>query len=92
MRGVIMEIKILGTGCAKCAMLKQTVAGVVREMGIDANVLEVRDLKKIMEYPVLTTPGLVLDGKLVVSGRVPDKAEVVRLIANALEKGHKQVP
>jgi len=59
---------------------------VVKELGIDASIEEVKDIKKIMEYPVLTTPGLVLNEELVCSGRIPTKAEVTQFIANALEK------
>ena len=58
----------------------------MQELGIDASFEHVRDMKKIMEYPILTTPGLVLDEKLVVSGRVPTKAEVATLITTALSK------
>ena len=82
-----MEIKILGPGCARCDQLKKTTRQVVDELGIDASVEEVKDIKKIMDYPILTTPGLVVDGELVCSGKVPDKAEVTRLIVNALAKG-----
>ena len=82
-----MEIKILGPGCARCDQLKKTTRQVVEELGVDATVEEVKDVKKIMDYPILTTPGLVVDGELVCSGKVPDKAEVTRLIVNALAKG-----
>ena len=78
-----MKIKILGPGCARCHQLEQTVKGVVKELGIDASVEEVRDIGKIMEYPILTTPGLVINEKLVCSGRVPDKAEVTTFITTA---------
>jgi small redox-active disulfide protein 2 len=79
-----MEIKILGTGCTKCHQLEQTIKEVVSEMAIEANIDYVKDIKKIMEYPILTTPGLVIDGKVVCSGRLPTKAEVTTYIANAL--------
>jgi len=79
-----MEIKILGPGCARCDQLKKTTRQVVEELGIDASIEEVKDVKRIMDYPILTTPGLVVDGELVCSGKVPDKAEVTRLIVNAL--------
>ena len=81
-----MKIKVLGPGCAKCHQLEQTTKEVVKELGIDAEIDYVKDIKKIMEYPILTTPGLVIDEKLVVSGRVPSKAEVSTYITSALAK------
>lgn len=82
-----MKIKILGTGCAKCHQLEQTVREVVSEMDIDAEIDYVKDIKKIMEYPILTTPGLVIDEKVVCSGRLPTKAEVTSFITTALVNG-----
>jgi small redox-active disulfide protein 2 len=81
-----MKIKILGPGCARCHQLEQMVKEVIRELSIDANIEDVRDLKKIMEYPILTTPGLVIDEKLVCSGRLPSKTEVTTHITTALAK------
>ena len=79
-----MEIKILGPGCARCHQLEQMVKDVIKELGIDASIEDVKDIKKIMEYPILTTPGLVINEKLVCSGRVPTKAEVNTFITTAL--------
>jgi small redox-active disulfide protein 2 len=76
-----MNIKILGTGCAKCHALEKSVREAVSYMKIDASVEEVKDMKKILEYPILTTPGLVIDEKVVSSGKVLKKEEVVKLIA-----------
>ena len=84
-----MNIKILGPGCARCHQLGKTTREAVKELGVDAEVEEVKDVTKIMEYPILTTPGLVIDDELVCSGRVPNKAEITQLIANALNKEHK---
>ena len=81
-----MNIKVLGPGCARCDQLKKVTREVVRELGIDATVEEVKDIKQIMEYPILTTPGLVVNEELVCSGKVPTKAEVTRLITTALSK------
>jgi small redox-active disulfide protein 2 len=81
-----MKIKVLGPGCARCQQLERTTKEVVKELGIDAEVEEVKDIKKIMEYPILTAPGLVIDEKLVCSGRVPTKAEVTTFITTALAK------
>jgi len=84
-----MNIKILGPGCARCQQLGKTTREVVKELGIDASVEEVKDINKIVEYAILTTPGLVIDEELVCAGRVPTKAEVTQLIANALTKEDK---
>jgi len=81
-----MIIKVLGPGCARCDQLKKTTREVVQELGLDATIEEVKDINKIMEYPILTTPGLVVDEELVSSGKVPNKAEVTRLIVNALAR------
>ena len=81
-----MKIKVLGPGCAKCHQLEQTTKDAVKDLGIDAEIEYVKDIKKIMEYPILTTPGLVIDENLVCSGRVPSKAEVTTFITTALAK------
>jgi len=82
-----MKIKVLGPGCARCHQLEQTTREVVKELGIEAEIEDVKDVKKIMEYPILTTPGLVIDEKLVCSGRVPSKSEITTFITTALAKG-----
>jgi len=80
-----MDIKVLGPGCAKCQSLEKTVKEVVAALKLDIKVEEVKDMKKIMQYPILMTPGLVINEKVVMSGKVPSKAEVERYIMNALE-------
>jgi small redox-active disulfide protein 2 len=81
-----VKIKILGTGCSRCHQLGQTVKDVVKDLGIEASFEEVKDIKKIMSYPILTTPGLVVNEEVICSGRVPNKTEVTQLIVSALEK------
>ena len=81
-----MKIKVLGPGCARCHQLERSVKEVVNELSIDADIEYVKDIKKIMEYPLLMTPGLVINEELVSSGGVPTKAEVTRFIINAIEK------
>jgi len=81
-----MKIKVLGPGCSRCHQLEQVTKEVVKELGIEATVEEVKDIKKIMSYPILTTPGLVVNEELVCSGRVPTKPEVTQFIINALDK------
>jgi predicted DsbA family dithiol-disulfide isomerase len=79
-----MEIKVLGPGCARCQSLEKTVKDVVASLKLDIKVEEVKDMKQIMQYPILMTPGLVINGKVVMSGKVPSKAEVERYIRDAL--------
>ncbi len=70
------QIKILGTGCSKCKQTEAIVKQVVAQMGIEATIEKVEDIEKIMEYNVLTTPALVIDGQIMVKGRVPGAEEV----------------
>ena len=84
-----MNIKILGSGCARCHQLEKTTKEVVKELGIDASIEEVKDMMKIVQYPILTTPGLIINEELVCAGRVPTKAELAHLIADALTKEDK---
>jgi small redox-active disulfide protein 2 len=81
-----MIIKVLGPGCARCQQLEKTTREAIADLGIDARLEHVKEINKIMEYPILTTPGLVIDEKLVCSGRVPSKAEVTTFITTALSK------
>lgn len=81
-----MNIKILGPGCAKCHALEKAVKETVQEMELDATVEYVKEITKIMEYPILTTPGLVINEKVVSSGKALSKDEVKKLITGALDK------
>ncbi len=78
-----MNIKILGTGCAKCHSQEKTVKEVVSNLKLDAQVEAVNDMKEILTYNILTTPGLVINEKVVLSGHVPNKREVERILMNA---------
>jgi len=81
-----MKIKVLGPGCVRCHQLEQMTREVVKELGIEAAIEYVKDVKKIMEYPILTTPSLVIDEKVVCSGKVPSKSEMTTYITTALAK------
>ncbi len=75
-----MEIKVLGTGCPKCKTLEKTSREAVAELGIDANIEKVEDIVKIMSYGIMHTPALVIDGKVVLSGRLANITEIKNLI------------
>lgn len=75
-----MEIKVLGTGCAKCKQLEKDIFNALAEMDLAADVEKVRDIKKIMSYKVMSTPALVVNGKVKVAGRVPRADELKKLI------------
>jgi small redox-active disulfide protein 2 len=79
-----MEIKILGTGCPKCKTLEKITIEVVDENQFDVNVSKIEDIMEIMNYGVIATPALVINEKLVLSGRLPSKEEVKNLIKNSL--------
>lgn len=78
-----MEIKILGTGCAKCKQLEKVVREAVDEMSLDATVVKVTELTDIMEYGIMSTPGLVVDGEVRLAGRLPKIAEVKSILERA---------
>ncbi|MCB9016214.1 MAG: TM0996/MTH895 family glutaredoxin-like protein [Lentimicrobiaceae bacterium] len=75
-----MEIKVLGPGCQKCKALEKATREVVEENKIDATVTKVDDIMEIMKFGVMTTPALVVDGKVVVKGRVPSNDEIAKFI------------
>jgi len=75
-----MEIKVLGTGCPKCKTLEKAANDAVTAAGVDATVSKVEDIMQIMQFGVMTTPALVVDGKVVVKGRVPGADEIKKFI------------
>ena len=80
-----MEIKVLGTGCARCKSLEKATLQAVSDSGIDATVTKVEDFLEIMKLGVMTTPALVVDGKVLVKGQVPSVAEISKMLINALQ-------
>lgn len=71
-----MEIKILGGGCPKCERLEALAREVVEELGLQANFIKVKKMPEIMAYDVMSTPALVVDEKVLSSGRIPTRDEV----------------
>jgi small redox-active disulfide protein 2 len=78
-----MQIKILGTGCAKCIRLEQLTREVVAELGIAADFEHVREMSRIMAYPIISTPALVVDEEVKAAGRIPSKAEIAGWLRRA---------
>ena len=75
-----MEIKVLGTGCTKCKKLEQLTRETVNELGLDATVEKVEDIYKIMQLGVMTTPALVIDGEVVLKGKLPSAKELKTIL------------
>ena len=75
-----MEIKVLGTGCPKCKALEKATQNAVADMGIDATIVKEEDIMKIMGYGIMHTPGLVINEKVVFSGRIPSANELRDLL------------
>lgn len=71
-----MDIKILGTGCAKCEQTEKLVKEVLSETGVAAQVDKVTDIKSIMEYGVMLTPAVVVDGEVKIVGKIPKKEDI----------------
>lgn len=75
-----MKIEILGTGCPKCKKLEEIVREVVNEEKIDAEIVKVTQINEIMNYGIMFTPALVVDGEVKVAGKIPSKEEVKKWI------------
>ena len=75
-----MEIKILGSGCAKCKTLEKLTREVVLQNGIEATITKVEDIVEIMKYGIMTTPALVVNEKVEIKGRVPSSDEIKKVL------------
>jgi small redox-active disulfide protein 2 len=80
----MLIIKVLGSGCANCKRLEQLARLAVSKLAIEAEIVKVTDFNEITKYPILSTPGLVINEQVVSSGRVPSEAEVTTFITSAL--------
>ena len=78
-------IKILGSGCPNCKRLEQLARKAAEKIELEAEFIKVTDYQEIMDYGILSTPGLVVNGEVVSSGRVPSEAEIVALLTDAVK-------
>jgi small redox-active disulfide protein 2 len=80
----MLTIKVLGSGCANCKQLEQITRKVVDQLGVEAEVIKVTDPTVYADYGVMATPGLVVNGTTVCSGRIPSMAEVTTFVTTAM--------
>ncbi len=78
-----VKVEVLGSGCSKCKFLEKRVWEVVAEKGIDANVAKVEDINKILDYGVMMTPAIVINGEVKCYGRIPSKEEIEAWVGGA---------
>jgi len=80
----MLKIKVLGPGCTNCVTLEKLCKEAVAENGLEAEIEKITDYKDIMSYGIMSTPGLVLNGKVVHSGKLPTKSTLTHWLMNAL--------
>jgi len=80
----MLKIKVLGVGCANCKKVEEVTRQALTFMSLQAEVIKVTDHAEIMNYPILSTPGLVINEKLVCSGRIPSQTELTTWLADAV--------
>ncbi len=78
-----LDIKVLGPGCMKCKTLERLTREVVSENNIDAHITKIEDIMEIMQFKVISTPALVINGQVVIKGIVPSKEEIKKQIESA---------
>lgn len=76
-----MKIEVLGTGCSKCKKTKEVIEKVLKNDGIEAEVVKIEDIEKILNYGVMVTPAVVVDGEVKLVGKVPDEKEIRKWIS-----------
>ncbi len=86
-----MEIKVLGPGCSNCKRLYSEVEKAIAQTGQPATITKIEKIEDIVAHGILRTPGLVIDGQVVASGRIPGAPEIVTMIMTALAKTAERV-
>ena len=81
----MLTIKVLGSGCPNCKKVEAIARQAVAKMSVEAEVIKVTEYADIMEYNIMSTPGLVINEKLVSAGKIPNEAQVTSWLAEALE-------
>jgi small redox-active disulfide protein 2 len=81
----MLTVKVLGSGCANCKKLEQVTRQALEALGIEATLVKVTEYDQIMKYPILSTPGLVINEKLISAGRIPSETEVKTWLTAALQ-------
>ncbi len=79
----MVNIKVLGSGCANCKRLEANARKVVEDLKLEAEVEKVTEMNEIMKWPIISTPGLVINNKVVSSGRIPTEAEIAVWLKDA---------
>jgi small redox-active disulfide protein 2 len=80
----MLTVKVLGSGCANCKKLEESARAAIATLGVEARVEKVSDIADVMSYNVISTPGLVINEKVVSSGRLPSTAEITMWLTDAL--------
>jgi small redox-active disulfide protein 2 len=79
-----MNIKILGPGCARCNQLENLTKEVLKELNLNVNIEKISDVNEILKYPIMGTPALIINEKIKVAGRVPNKEQIKKWINEEL--------
>lgn len=81
----MITVKVLGVGCPKCKRLEELARQAIAETGVQAEVIKVQDIDEVMKYPIASTPGLVINEKVVSYGRLPRKEEILTWLNDGIK-------